>query len=111
MVRCHILIQLGLLVCVASKTMYPWGGIDAAERSEDILEAVRKSLTLEVFQDTISKSLKENGVDKLFMKNSEGVTFTAKLQTPDTTVNIVDDSVHNEIYTIDDFLKKMGLVR
>ncbi len=63
-----------------AKKVYPWGGGDVNERSEDILEALRKNLKLETFQDSISKVFKSNSNNGLHMKNDEGVSFIAKLK-------------------------------
>jgi hypothetical protein len=65
--------------------VYPWGGGDVSERSEDILEALRRNLKLETFQDSVSKVFKINGNNNLHMKNDEGVSFVAKLK-PDVAI-------------------------
>lgn len=68
-----------------AKKVYPWGGGDVSERSEDILEALRRNLKLETFQDSVSKVFKINGNNNLHMKNDEGVSFVAKLK-PDVAI-------------------------
>jgi hypothetical protein len=78
---CILLLVAVLCTVTYAKKVYPWGGGDVNERSEDILEALRKNLRLETFQDSISKVFKVDGNNNLHMKNDEGVSFVAKLKT------------------------------
>lgn len=58
----------------SSFDLYPWGKYDFKETSDDLLDMLRESEHLKVWESTLASTL-PNTNDKLLLKNSEGNTF------------------------------------
>lgn len=75
-----------LLICtwnvlVGALDLYPWGESDVVERSEDILEGLRKDLRLHVLDDVFSPAFFPTDEVSLTVRNMEGVEFKVTTST------------------------------
>lgn len=69
------------VLMVASFDMYPWGKYDFKETSDDLLDLLRESEHLNVWESTLASTL-PTSKDYLVLKNSEGNTFQLGRKSP-----------------------------
>ncbi|RYH05468.1 hypothetical protein EON65_44615, partial [archaeon] len=84
---------------------YPWSNRDIEDHAEEILENLRKSMTLNVIGEAALKGIKEAENQELYIRNLEGVLFKAVILPEEPAAP--EEHLQEELYDYNALARKL----